>query len=854
MLITMITSPASSLCVLSVRVHGYWPFHCLARSSLDTTVQIYMRVTRVTWNKVDLFLRCFHVLINAENDAPYRKEISHKQMRLLLRKDDKLIQRLLPHVLQKSSQRIENSLTTMTRVVSIVSLHYQLSRVSFISARLSASHALKYTTSFVISWGRALLTDFASAAPSTVFFVSSALDRGDPASSKLSASSGFVVSLCFTILGDQASSADIASTVAIALFVSLVLNRGGPASCEVFASSVSVVTLCFACCSGSSVPVICFGSRRPSSTRRHYEFGFCRDHILRDRGRSNFTHTLCSCWSNGTDRACCSRPRRSSFFFVHKLCDCESCRGPVLRKSWRPIFSNNLYNYCDVGTVPDICSGPRRAIFFMGHSDFGVGRGTLLCDSRRPRIVSRPCGCCKSGTGSALSSGQCRPSSTRGHCDIRFCRGTVLRNSGRSSFIVTNRLCDCCTWPWHCTLHHHEAHSQFARRSPVAIVYSGPAKLVNSLFPKLSCIHNLFGGKLSHSLTQDQRHRLDCSSRGWGTSPAPPSGYAESPATPFETTLVSGVSFPTSGSSLHTSSWKKRQSLAMRCTLALFLDGRSNAIPSLQMERCLLAWKSVAGALFGMLWCVCVLLVVVLCCLLFVVCCLLFVVCCLLFVVCCLLFVVCCLLFVVCCMLYVVCCLLFVVCCLLFVVCCLLFVVCCLLFVVCCLLFVVCCLLFVVCCLLFVVCCLLFVVCCLLFVVCCLLFVVCVCCLLFVVCCLLFVVCCLLFVVCCLLFVVCCLLFVVCCLLFVVCCLLLMVCVVCCCLWLFVVVIVLLLLLFRMSLVVWCCCMSVVELWIVVFAKLVVSVLSSMRWLLYGEQKRDVTSMTNPKNDICNRT
>ena len=31
------------------------------------------------------------------------------------------------------------------------------------------------------------------------------------------------------------------------------------------------------------------------------------------------------------------------------------------------------------------------------------------------------------------------------------------------------------------------------------------------------------------------------------------------------------------------------------------------------------------------------------------------------------------------------------------------------------------------------------------------------------------------------------------------------------------------------------------------------SVLASMRWLLYGAQKRDVTSATGPRNDICNR-
>ena len=33
----------------------------------------------------------------------------------------------------------------------------------------------------------------------------------------------------------------------------------------------------------------------------------------------------------------------------------------------------------------------------------------------------------------------------------------------------------------------------------------------------------------------------------------------------------------------------------------------------------------------------------------------------------------------------------------------------------------------------------------------------------------------------------------------------------------------------------------------------VASLLSSTRWLLYGARKRDVTSMTDSKNDISNR-
>ena len=45
---TVITGSVSSLCALSARVHGPWPFRCLARNSLDTTVKVYLRITRAT--------------------------------------------------------------------------------------------------------------------------------------------------------------------------------------------------------------------------------------------------------------------------------------------------------------------------------------------------------------------------------------------------------------------------------------------------------------------------------------------------------------------------------------------------------------------------------------------------------------------------------------------------------------------------------------------------------------------------------------------------------------------------------------------------------------------------------------
>ena len=59
------------------------------------------------------FSLCFYVLKDAGDDAPSRKEISHEQVRLLLRRDVKTIQRHLPHACKESSQRIENYLRTM---------------------------------------------------------------------------------------------------------------------------------------------------------------------------------------------------------------------------------------------------------------------------------------------------------------------------------------------------------------------------------------------------------------------------------------------------------------------------------------------------------------------------------------------------------------------------------------------------------------------------------------------------------------------------------------------------------------------------------------------------------------------
>ena len=48
MTMTVITGSLSSLCALGARVHGPWPFRCGARSTFDTTVQVYLRRARTT--------------------------------------------------------------------------------------------------------------------------------------------------------------------------------------------------------------------------------------------------------------------------------------------------------------------------------------------------------------------------------------------------------------------------------------------------------------------------------------------------------------------------------------------------------------------------------------------------------------------------------------------------------------------------------------------------------------------------------------------------------------------------------------------------------------------------------------
>ena len=100
----------------------------------------------------------------------------------------------------------------------------------------------------------------------------------------------------------------IATAVMPALFVPFALGHEGPASPVDTAISDSVVARCFSVQGGraSSAGIsdfsinfthcaLCSGPRRPSFTRGHCDFGFCRGALLCDSRRPSFTNSFGNC-------------------------------------------------------------------------------------------------------------------------------------------------------------------------------------------------------------------------------------------------------------------------------------------------------------------------------------------------------------------------------------------------------------------------------------------------------------------------------------------------------------------------------------------------------------------------------
>ena len=114
-----------------------------------------------------------------------------------------------------------------------------------------------------------------------------ALDRERPDPLEISASSGFVIALCFAIPWSRASPAGITAAVAAALFLPFSLGQEGPASPEDTTIPESIV---------------------PTFIRRPFDVGFCRGALLCDSRRPTFNSRPCGCCKSGTGCALCSGP------------------------------------------------------------------------------------------------------------------------------------------------------------------------------------------------------------------------------------------------------------------------------------------------------------------------------------------------------------------------------------------------------------------------------------------------------------------------------------------------------------------------------------------------------------------
>ena len=276
-------------------------------------------------------------------------------------------------------------------------------------------------------------------------------------------------------------------------------------------------------------------------------------------------------------------------------------------------------NCTRVGGTAAACPGPTWPSFTRSLREFRFRRGTLLCNSRRPSFTSKHCDCCINGTGCALCSGPRRPSFTSGHCSIGFSRGPLLCNSNGPHF--TNRRCDCCTGGRGTVLHvitwpsnpsdfapvvvstacgflrllcdsrrpRQKVHLQSARQSPVALVHAGLTTPRRQSLPGIE-VHPQFARRSVHAGPASPP-RLSLPEVEAPARHPRSAGQVHHQGTrrrlPPHKILFCGVSFPASGSSLHPSSCKKRHSLAMRCTLALFLTQWPPSMNRFQFLRCL---------------------------------------------------------------------------------------------------------------------------------------------------------------------------------------------------------------------------------------------------------------------------
>ena len=332
------------------------------------------------------------------------------------------------------------------------------------------------------------------------------------------------MALCLAQPAGRASSTSIASAIATAVSNKEILRY--------LKSSRIQVSSWHSASQFHEVGAICFGPRRPISSPENPV-------------SSDFAVTIPGCKTSPTDFVAFV----AAALVVSAVPDQDDPASPSPEDSATAsphvalcfAFTNNLYDCCNADTVPTICSGPRRPTFTRRHSDFGVCRSTLLCDSRR-RSFAKPC-CCNPGTRCALCNESPVPpedTATLGSvvlCFLKLGRPNTVVPATEALYFTSSRG----TFPICSAV-------QPARQTPVAPVHAGQATPRRQSLPGIE-VHPQFARRSTVAPVHVDLHHQ---------------GIRRRLPTPFETTLVSSVFFSPSGSNLHTSSHKKRHSLAMR--------------------------------------------------------------------------------------------------------------------------------------------------------------------------------------------------------------------------------------------------------------------------------------------------
>ena len=285
---------------------------------------------------------CFHVLTDAGDDAPSRKETSHVLVRLTTKG-------------RQNNLGTPSTLSCQSGLGSVK--HYQTSSVPSASARWPASTLWSTRRASQSAQARASATDFASAAPSAVLVV--------PCSGPRRSSITGRHCWCWFCRGA------VPRTTWRWSFISR--------HCD--------------CCNSG-----CVGRARP----RWSSNTFWRGAVLCNPWRPIFTIRSSDCYSGGTGRATCSGPRGSSFtrgLFEHWLCPgAASFTGTLCEFRFRrgtPLCDFPQAELLQQALRPLYCRRWVFALLRFTRRPFD----TRSCDPKRPSFTNKLLDCCSGSVG-----------------------------------------------------------------------------------------------------------------------------------------------------------------------------------------------------------------------------------------------------------------------------------------------------------------------------------------------------------------------------------------------------------------------------------------------------------------------